>query len=107
VVTTRRGAAADEEAARVIALKEDFRRHELLFGVLNNVAQSDLFIRQKKDRDLDLSALRGVPRQLAQAERDLEYVRGLRAALEFFLDHLRPAVAALAPAGPVRAGTRG
>jgi len=96
IETNRRGLAADAAAAKVIALKEDFRRHELFFHLLNQVAQGDLFLRQKKDRDLDLGDLRGVERQRAQAERDLEYVRGLRGALEFLLDRMRRAGTALA-----------
>jgi hypothetical protein len=95
VETNRRGVAADGAAARVIALKEEFRRHELLFHVLNQVAQADVFLRQKRDRDLDLNDLRGVARQRAQAERDLEFVRGLRGALEFLSTRLRGAVTAL------------
>ncbi len=92
----RRGQAADDDARKVIALKENFRRHGVLFHVLNQVAQADLYLRQKRDRDLDLSEMRGVARQLAQAERDLDYVRGLRAALEFMVENLRPVAGALA-----------
>ena len=90
VETNRRGRAADREAEKVIALKENFRRHGVFYHVLNQIAQADLYLRQKRDRDLDLSEKKGVARQLAQAERDLEYVRGLRAALEFMLEKLRP-----------------
>ncbi len=77
----------------MIALKERFRRYEILFVLLNQIAQAVLFLRQKRDRDLDLSDLRGVARQLAQAERDLEYVRGLRGALEFLQEKMLAAVA--------------
>ncbi len=97
VEVNRRGLAADGAAARVIALKEEFRKHEFYYWLLNEVAQADLFIRQKKDRALDVGDLRGVERQKAQAERDLEYVRGLRGALEFLIERMRGAERALAP----------
>ena len=44
-----------------------------------------------RDRTIDLGRLQGVDRQLAQAERDREYVRGLRGALEFLLKKMREA----------------
>ena len=94
--TNRRGLAADEEASKVIALKAKFRRFEILFLILNQVAQADLYIRQKRDLSLEMRELRGVARQLAQAERDLEYVKGLRGALDFVLERLRTTVAELA-----------
>ncbi len=96
VDVNRRGLAADGAAARVIALKENFRKHEFYYWLLNEVAQADLFIRQKKDRALDAGDLKGVERQKAQAERDLEYVRGLRGALEFLTERMRAAERALA-----------
>ncbi|MGH9362472.1 MAG: hypothetical protein ACRD2T_11195, partial [Thermoanaerobaculia bacterium] len=95
VDTNRRGVAADALAAKVIALKEEFRRHGLFYHLLNQVAQADLYLRQKRDRDLGSSDLSGVRRQLAQAERDLEYVRGLRAALEFMVERMRAAATKL------------
>ena len=80
-----------------LALKARFRRFEILFLILNQVAQADLYIRQKRDLSLEMRELRGVARQLAQAERDLEYVKGLRGALDFVLERLRTTVAELAP----------
>ncbi len=86
VKITSGGVAADEEVVKVIRAKEKLRRYGFLYFMLNQLAQSDL--RQRINRDLDIQGgtYTGVERQRRQAERDLEYVKGLRGALEFLVD---------------------
>jgi hypothetical protein len=84
----RRGRAADEVVAKVLKIKEELKDYGLLYVLMTNLAQSDLFLRLRRDRQLDESPVTGVERQRRQAERDLEYLLGLRNALGFFRDEV-------------------
>ncbi len=80
----RRGRAADRIVLKVLKIKEELKRYGVLYLVASHLAQSDLFLRMRRDRELDMTAPSGVERQRKQAERDLEYLLGLRNALAFF-----------------------
>ena len=78
----RRGEPADEEAARLgeIGRRADSRRR--ITALLREHAQSDIYHRDRTDREIDSSDSEGVERQQAQAERDLEFLRALLGAVE-------------------------
>ncbi len=87
----RKGRAADRTVEKILAIKERFKGYGVLYLVLTHLAQSDLFLRMRRDRELDDGAAEGVKRQERQAERDLEYLTGLAGALEFFRTELAAA----------------
>jgi len=78
-----RGRAADRTVEKVLRIKEELKEYGLLYLLVTHLAQSDLFIRMRRDRELDDVSPQGVERQRKQARRDLEYIMGLRNALDF------------------------
>ncbi len=85
----RRGRSADLVVRKVLKIKEKLKEYGFLYWLITNLAQSDLFIRMRRDRELNESEPRGVERQRRQAERDLEFLLGLRNALAFFEGELK------------------
>ena len=89
VETTRGGSPADEEVVKVIGYKKDLARFGFFYFMLDNLAQADLRERVQRDLGIQGECVSGVDRQRRQAERDLEYIKGLRRALEFVVDQIR------------------
>jgi hypothetical protein len=85
----KRGRPADPIVRKVLKIKEKLKEFGFLYWLITNLAQSDLFIRMRRDRELDESEPAGVERQRKQAERDLEFLLGIRNALAFFQEELR------------------
>ncbi len=85
----RKGKAADYYVLKVLAIKKELKEYGPLYFLLTQLAQSDLFLRQRRDRELDSGDLSGVEKQKKQAERDLDFLTGLQSALEFFLDEVK------------------
>ena len=84
----KRNRAADRVVEKVLRIKEQLKDYQLLYVLMTHVAQSDLFIRLRRDRELDGGEQSGVEKQRKQAERDLEYLLGLKHAVEFFTGEL-------------------
>jgi hypothetical protein len=91
VQITEGGVPADDVVQEVLRVKDSFTRFGFLYHLLTSLAQSDLFLRMQRDRGIEGEELSGVEKQHRQAVRDLDYVRGLRNALEFVADGLRNA----------------
>ena len=71
--------------SNVLRIKEELKEYGVIYYILTQLAQSDLFIRMRRDRELDEINVTGVKKQLKQAERDLDFLVGLKHALDFFL----------------------
>lgn len=84
----RQGRAADAIVQEVLDVKASLRQYGALYFVLTQLAQSDLFIRQRQDRALDHQGLTGVDKQGQQAERDLAYLLGLKNALTHMVEEI-------------------
>ena len=79
----------------MIGYKKDLARFGFFYFMLNNLAQADLRERIQRDLGIQGEGVSGVDRQRRQAERDLEYIKGLRRALEFVVDQIREGKARL------------
>jgi len=88
VERTERGLDADDIVRRLQPIKDGLRGHGPLYLALSHLAQADLLLRMKADREIETGAPAGVERQALQAIRDREYVKGLRNALGFLEDCL-------------------
>lgn len=86
-----RGEAADSHVLRVQELHKKARRYPTVYLILSQLAQSDLWVRRRTDRLLDVSNEEGIERQLAQAQRDRDYVKGIFHASEFLSECLETA----------------
>ncbi|MBN1419984.1 MAG: DUF115 domain-containing protein [Planctomycetes bacterium] len=80
---TARGLDADDIVRRIQPIRDELRAHGPLYHALSHLAQADLLLRMKADREIDVEAPAGVERQARQAIRDREYLKGLRNALGF------------------------
>ncbi len=88
VKSTDSGKAANKEVLEVQKLRERFNEYGFLFHLLNHFAQADLFVRVQKDREITGENLTGVEKQNQQAQRDLDYIRGLDEALRYVKEKL-------------------
>ena len=89
--SNERGEVADKQVVRVQELHQKTQRYPTVYLILSQLAQSDVWVRRRADRLLDVSGEQGIDRQLAQARRDREYVRGLYNASEFLSECLESA----------------
>lgn len=104
VERNERGDAADPLVLEVQQLHRKSQEYDRVYLLLSNLAQSDLWERNRKDRLLDALGGDGVERQLQQSQRDLEFVTGLVRAAEYLGTCLETAARSLeAVAKPTRA----
>ena len=76
------GEPADEEAARLTEIGKQADSRRRITAILREHAQSDIYHRDRTDRQIDSSDAAGVAKQQAQAERDLEFLQALLGAVE-------------------------
>ncbi|MEM7167444.1 MAG: 6-hydroxymethylpterin diphosphokinase MptE-like protein [Planctomycetota bacterium] len=94
--TNEKGEEADKLVLRVQELHQKTQRFPTVYMILSQLAQSDLWVRRRADRLLDVRGDAGIDRQLAQAQRDRDYVKGIYHASEFLARCLESAEAAVA-----------
>ena len=85
------GEAADDLVVKVLELHKEAKKYGRCYLALSHLAQSDLWLRLRADRRLDVTEESGVAKQLMQGRRDRDFVRGIDAARDYLQECLKVA----------------